>query len=88
MAELTGTQLLWGMVILLSAVGVTYFIAEGDDAYFCEDKNIVSLCWKLSNINSRNISTRCYFNPNASTTFKVCNTGWEPFDNTDVTGNL
>ena len=88
MVEITGNQLLWGMVILLSAVGVTYFIVEGDDAYLCEDKEIVSLCWKLSKLNADDISTRCYFNPNASSTYKICKTGWIPFTDTTVTGNL
>lgn len=88
MVEITGTQLAWGMVILLSVVGITYFIAEGDKAYLCEDKEIVSLCWKLSKLNANDISTRCYYNPNASTTYKICKTGWIPFTDITVTGNL
>lgn len=82
------TQLLWGMVILLSTVGVTYFIAEGDKAYLCEDKSIVSLCWKLSKLNANDISTRCYFNPDATSTYKICRTGWIPFTDTTVTGDI
>lgn len=88
MAEVTGKQLLWGMVILLSAVGVTYFIAEGDDAYFCEDKDVVSLCWKLSKLNTNNISTRCYYNPDAVRTYTICKTGWNPYKYQNVVGNL
>jgi len=76
------------MVVILSALGLTYFIAQEDPAYFCEDKNIVSLCWKLSKINADDISTRCYFNPDATRTYKICKTGWEVFDNPSVTGNL
>jgi len=81
------TQLLVGMVIVLSAVGVNYFIAEGDTAYSCEEEK-VTLCWKLSKINSNNISRNCYYNISAPRTYKLCRTGWNLFEDKTLTGDI
>ena len=83
----TTTQLLIGMVILLSAVGVTYYIGEADTAYSCKEEK-VTLCWKLSKLNANNISSRCYYNISATRTYKLCRTGWNPFEDKTVTGNI
>jgi len=83
----TTTQLLVGMVILLSAVGINYYIAEGDTAYSCKEEK-VTLCWKLSKLNDNDISTRCYYNISAVRTYKICRTGWNLFDSPNLTGDL
>ena len=61
------------IITLVLAISGTYFIAQEDNAYYCEDKDVVMICEKLSQANDYNIQTRCYF----SDTYKVCNTGWE-----------
>ncbi len=40
-----------------------------DNVYYCESKNIVRSCDKLSS----GIGTRCYFNE----TYKICKEGWQ-----------
>ena len=80
-------QLVIGMVIVLSAVGINYYIAEGDTAYSCGEEK-VTLCWKLSKLNANNDSTRCYYNVSAPRTYKLCRTGWNLFDQPNITGNL
>ncbi len=49
---------------LLLGSGATYFIAQDDDAFYCESRNLVMLCEKLSS----GIGTRCYFEE----TYKTC----------------
>ncbi len=74
-----------GIFILLAAVGTTYFIMEEDTAYYCEDSNLVGLCFKLSKVNDAGISTRCYYNESAPTRYKNCKTGWISYEG-NVTG--
>ncbi len=69
---------------LLIGSGATYFISQDDDAYFCESRNIIMLCEKLSS----GIGTRCYFED----TYKMCSEGWEKIEvdqeiNTQVPGD-
>ena len=81
------TKLTIGIAVALTLIlgsGATYFIGQDDDAYYCETKNIVMLCEKLSS----GIGTRCYFEE----TYKVCKEGWEKIKvdqeiNTQVPGN-
>lgn len=54
---------------LLIGSGATYYIAQDDDAYYCESRDIVMICEKLSS----GLGTRCYFED----TYKICNEGWE-----------
>jgi len=75
-----------GIFILIAAVGTTYFIMEGDQAYYCEDTNLVGLCFKLSKVNADGLQTRCYYNESAPTRFKNCKTGWISYEGLNVTG--
>ncbi len=63
------TKLTIGMIItLVLAVSGTYYLSQDDDAYYCEAKDMVMICEKLSS----GIGTRCYFNE----TYKICRDGW------------
>jgi len=79
-------QLTVGIFILIAAVGTTYYIAEGDKAFYCEDSNLVGLCFKLSKINDAGLQTRCYYNSSAPTRYKICKTGWISYEGLNVTG--
>ncbi len=58
-----------GMIITLAlAISGTYVVVGDDDAYYCEDKDMVMICEKLSS----GLGTRCYYNE----TYKVCSEGW------------
>ncbi len=74
-------------ILLVLTGGITYYIAEGDTVYYCEDKNIVGICWKLSKINDAGTQTRCYYNESASTRYKQCKTGWIEFTE-GIIGNV
>jgi len=44
------TQLTIGAIITLAlAISGTYFIAQEDTAYYCEDRDMVMICEKLCN---------------------------------------
>ena len=65
----TKTKLTAGVVLtLILAMSGTYFVAQDDDAYYCESKDMVMICDKLSS----GAGTRCYFED----TYKMCNEGW------------
>jgi len=71
------TQLTIGVIItLLLATSGTYFLTQGDNAYYCADKNVVLICEKLSAVNDLGIQTRCYYED----TYKVCNEGWQKIE--------
>ncbi len=58
-----------GAIITLAlAMSGTYYLADGDNAYYCESKDLVMVCEKLSS----GIGSRCYFEE----TYKVCKEGW------------
>jgi hypothetical protein len=87
------TPLIAGMIILLALVGTTYYISNIEQTYYCEDRNIVSMCFKLSNP-TNNISSRCYYNETIPTKYFTCNSGWkniknfpEIMNNLTITGN-
>ena len=86
MAEITKTKLTAGVFILLAIVGTTYYVGLEDNAYFCEDTNLVGLCWKLSNVNDLGFQTRCYYNESAPTRYKNCKTGWIEFIGDEFVG--
>ena len=69
-----------GIFILLAGVGTTYFLMEGDTAYYCEAENSVGICWKLSKINDVGLVTRCYYNEDTPTKYNYCKSGWEVFE--------
>ncbi len=67
------TKLTLGAIItLMLAVSGTYFLAQGDDAYYCEAKDMVMVCEKLSS----GVGTRCYYED----TYKICKEGWEKIE--------
>ncbi len=69
------TKLTIGVVIALTLLlgsGATYFIAQGDNAYYCESRDMVMVCEKISS----GIGTRCYYEE----TYKVCPEGWEKME--------
>lgn len=72
--------------MVLASIGTTYFIMEGDDAYYCEYTNLVGLCFKLSAVNDDGFSTRCYYNESSPTRYKNCKTGWIVYEGLNVTG--
>ena len=62
-----------GMIItLVLAVSGTYVVLGDDQAYYCEDKDMVMICEKLSS----GLGTRCYYDE----TYKVCSEGWEKIE--------
>ncbi len=69
----TRTKLEAGVFILLLALtSGAYFIGQEDQAYYCEVKDIVGICDKLSS----GLGTRCYFED----TYKTCSSGWQPLE--------
>jgi len=87
MEEIKLKPLLIGLFILLGSVGTTYYIAQGDKAYSCEDTGTVGICFKLSAINADGAQTRCYYNEAEPTKYKYCRTGWLPYEAKTVTGD-
>jgi len=81
------TKLTVGIAITLALLigsGATYFIVQDDDAYFCESRDMVMICEKLSS----GIGTRCYY----ESTYKMCKEGWKKIEvdqeiNTQVPGD-
>lgn len=63
------TKLTIGAIItLVLVIGGTYYVADTDQAYYCEAKDMVMICEKLSS----GLGTRCYFED----TYKICKEGW------------
>ena len=63
------TKLTTGVILtLILAISGTYYVAQDDDAYFCESKDAVMICDKLSS----GLGSRCYFDD----TYKICKEGW------------
>jgi len=70
-------QLTIGAIITLAlAISGTYYLSQDDNAFYCEDRDMVMICEKLSKINDLGLQTRCYFED----TYKTCNTGWEKIE--------
>lgn len=67
------TKLSIGAVLtLVLAMSGTYFVADGDNAYYCNEKDIVMICEKFSG----GIGSRCYYED----TYKICKLGWEKIE--------
>ena len=74
------TKLTIGVAItFLLAVSGTYYLAQGDNAYYCNSRDLVMICEKISS----GLGTRCYFND----TYKICNSGWIKFEKQEVKVN-
>lgn len=65
-----------GVLIMLGLIGSVYYIDNLENTYFCEDKQIVTQCYKLS-IPNGEISTRCYYNETIPKNYYVCSSGWK-----------
>jgi len=64
-----------GVIITLAMLfGGVYYIAQDDDAFYCESRDIVMICEKLSS----GIGTRCYHED----TYKICKEGWQKLEST------
>lgn len=63
---------LGAIITLLLAMSGTYYISQDDDAYYCEVKDMVMICEKLSS----GIGSRCYYED----TYKICKLGWEKIE--------
>ena len=71
------TKLTIGTIItLVLAISGTYYLSQEDTAYYCEDRDLVMICEKLSKVNSIGIQTRCYYEE----TYKTCKSGWEEIE--------
>ena len=68
------------IITLLLATSGAYYLAQDDDAFYCEARDMVMLCEKLSS----GIGTRCYFNE----TYKICKEGWIKFEGELTVGNF
>ena len=64
-----------GVMILLASAGTLYYLTDLENTYYCEAKNTVAMCEKLSTPNKEGISSRCYYN---STKYFICDSGWKP----------
>ncbi len=63
------TKLTIGAIITLAlAISGTYYISQDDDAYYCDSRDIVMICEKISS----GLGTRCYY----AETYKICKEGW------------
>jgi hypothetical protein len=67
----------FGMVILLALAGTGYYLTNIDHTYYCEDRNVMTMCFNLSESNN-NISNRCYYNETMPTKYFKCSSGWKP----------
>ena len=74
--EVTKKLTMGTIITLLLAVSGTYFLSQDDNAYYCEDRDMVMVCEKLSKINDFGVQTRCYYEE----TYKTCSSGWEKIE--------
>ncbi len=56
------------MITLIAAMSGGYYLSQDDDAFYCEARDLVMICEKLSS----GIGTRCYYED----TYKICSDGW------------
>ena len=71
------TKLTIGTIITLAlAISGTYYLSQEDTAFYCEDRDLVMICEKLSAVNDLGLQTRCYFED----TYKNCKTGWNEIE--------
>lgn len=60
------------IITLLLASSGTYYLSQDADAYYCESRDMVIICERLSS----GLGTRCYYED----TYKICNEGWEKIE--------
>lgn len=66
------TKIIIGTFITLALFVGAYYVADTDKAYYCESRDLVGICDKLSG----GLGTRCYYED----TYKICNEGWEELE--------
>jgi len=77
-----------GMILLLSLAGAGYYIADMDNTYYCESKELVAGCFKLSTPDAET-HTRCYYNETSPKKYVYCKEGWNNIkDYPDLVANL
>lgn len=77
-----------GMVLLISALGIGYYIVDIDTTFICPEKQIIAGCFKLSTPDSE-IHTRCYYDLNNTKKYVYCKEGWNSIkDYPDLVANL
>ena len=76
-----------GIFVFLTAIGTTYYVTSDDPLYKCDYSEMAGLCWKLSNKNSDDLQTRCYYNESTPTKYKICRTGWYRWNVDNFIGN-
>lgn len=65
-----------GIFVTLSLIlSGAYIIIDKENTYYCESRNLVGSCEKLS----KGIGTWCYFNN--SNNYKICSEGWQKIEN-------
>ena len=66
---------------LLMGTGAGFYLDNPETTYYCESKDVVGICDKLSKVNSAGIQSRCYFFSEEldKTTYKTCSSGWVSF---------
>lgn len=74
--------LIAGLFVLVTTVGTTYLISNPEITYFCNDTNVVGMCYKLDSS-----LTRCYFNESNKLQYKYCKSGWEKYNDKEVKGS-
>ena len=73
-------KLVIGAVITMAMfLSGAYYISLDDDAYYCEARDLVMICEKLSS----GLGTRCYY----SETYKICSEGWVNLEMGQLIGN-
>ena len=72
-----------GIIALILATGIAL---DSENIYYCEEREIVMVCDKLSAINDDGGQTRCYFYSEEKQrgTYKICDKGWIEYDPTPV----
>lgn len=74
------TRLTIGTIITMALfLSGAYYVSLDDDAYYCEAKDMVMICDKLS----AGTGSRCYFQD----TYKVCSAGWVKLDTGQIIGD-
>ena len=78
-----------GVFVLVSA-GIIFTVLPEDQenlyACYANNETVVGLCFKLSAVNEEGLQTRCYYNESSPRKYKICNTGWKPYEYVEFEG--
>ena len=87
MAETKAIAITAGVFIIMALVGTSYLLPN-ENVFFCNDTQLVGICFDLSKVNDDGLQTRCYYNESASTKYKNCKSGWIDFKDTKIIGTI